>query len=302
MWNKPVYKKLAVSELGTGGHTSGIVPSTETQEYFGTPKQDESHLINIINIEFWFGNKSKDIKTNVNYFSSSTHHHIHLTGNLLPTYKAFGAEVGDIVVFWKSADDPLFFKAELIKSDSERWKDINDGNFSPKAGGFINLNPPGVIKNGLNDVAENEYQVVSDIEESEFTAKDFPAEKRKDRVAMKERFVPIRSKVKGDYVLRLRNYKCQLGDKHETFLTPNGLPYLEKHHLIEMKFYDKFEYSIDDISNIIALCPNCHRKIHYGKKEDVVQMINILWEQQKELLKKANIFIELEELKKNYNC
>jgi hypothetical protein len=301
MWYKPVYKKLAVSELGTGGHTSGIVPATETQEYFGTPRQDESHLINVINIEFWFGNKSKDIKTNVNYFSSSTHHHIHLTGNLLPTYKTFGAEIGDIVVFWKSEEDPLFFKAELIKKDSERWDEIDNGKFLPKAGGSLELTPPGFVKGESEDMVENEYQVASDIE-SEFTIKDFPAEKRKDRVATKERFVPIRSKIKGDYALRLRNYKCQINEEHETFLTPNALPYLEKHHLIEMKFYDKFEYNIDDISNIIALCPICHRKIHYGKKEDVSEMVSLLWEQQKELLRKANIYIDLEKLKENYNC
>lgn len=38
-----------------------------------------------------------------------------------------------------------------------------------------------------------------------------------------------------------------------------GLPYLEVHHIVMLK-----DGGSDTIDNVIALCPNCHRKRHYG--------------------------------------
>ncbi len=140
-WLNPVYKKLAASELGVG-HTSGIVPTKETQDYFGVPQKDESHLMKEIDIDFWCGDQHENIKTKVNYFVSSTHHHIHLTGNLLPAYMRYGAQLGDILVFWKSVSDENRFKAELIKPGSERWDEIETEGDFPKYGGFLKLSPP----------------------------------------------------------------------------------------------------------------------------------------------------------------
>ena len=77
-----VYKILAESEL-SAGHTSGIVPGVEIESYFGVPYKEESHLIKRIKIEFWHENKNTTIETNVNYFHSKTHNHIHLTGKII---------------------------------------------------------------------------------------------------------------------------------------------------------------------------------------------------------------------------
>lgn len=143
-WCDPVYKKLAASELGVG-HTYGIVPTKETQDYFGVSKKEETHLLKEIEIEFWSGLNKENIKTNVMFYVSQTHKgQIHITGNLLPIYMKFGAQLGDILVFWKSAYDENLFKAELIKPGSERWDiiDIEDGEDFPKYGGFLKLYPP----------------------------------------------------------------------------------------------------------------------------------------------------------------
>lgn len=141
-WLDPVYKKLAASELGVG-HTSGIVPTRETQSYFGSSDKEESHLLKEIDIEFWSGDSKEIIKVNVMLYVSATHKsQIHITGNLLPTYMKFGAQPGDIIVFWKSVNDENKFKAELIKTGSERWDLIDiEGDF-PKYGGYLKLPPP----------------------------------------------------------------------------------------------------------------------------------------------------------------
>jgi hypothetical protein len=299
-WDPPIYKRLAASELGAG-HTSGIVPTTDTQGYFGVPKSSESHLISKIVIEFWSGNKSKIITTNVNYFKSDTHDHIHLTGNLLPTYKDFGAEVGDIIVLWKSKNDETYFKGELIKKNTPRWLAIGSG-WVPDAGGSLSLLPPPInsAQDTYGDGESQEYEIPSDIEET-ITKDDFPTTERQGRVLQKERHITIRNKAKGDFVLKQQGYKCQVDEEHTTFTTPNGFPYMEKHHLISMKFYENFENDLDDISNIVSLCPNCHRKIHLGTNIDREKLLEILFKKHETKLRDAGFKISFDELKRCYN-
>lgn len=44
----------------------------------------------------------------------------------------------------------------------------------------------------------------------------------------------------------------------------NGTPYLEVHHVRPLSEQDVTEENLDVLSNVLALCPNCHRKIHFG--------------------------------------
>lgn len=297
-WVKPIYKRLAASELGAG-HTSGIVPTVDTQPYFGTPQKTESHLIKKIFIEFWIGRTSKIITTNVNYFKSDTHDHIHLTGNLLPAYKAGGASVGDVLVFWKSVEDENSFKAELIKSGSVRWAMIRELGF-PVAGGSIELLPPGKDSSLMDaDEETDDYEILSEIEET-LTPADFPTVDRRGRIKQGSRMITIRNKAKGDFVLKQQKYKCQVDPSHESFLTPAGVPYMEKHHLISMKFYEEYAKDLDDISNIVSLCPTCHRQIHLGRKEEVGKILEILHAKQKVELESAGFTVSSEDLKRKY--
>jgi len=58
----------------------------------------------------------------------------------------------------------------------------------------------------------------------------------------------------------LYNNKCQICDF--TFKKDNGENYSETHHVIPLG-----ENGDDDIKNLIVVCPNCHKKLHYAKKE-----------------------------------
>jgi len=49
----------------------------------------------------------------------------------------------------------------------------------------------------------------------------------------------------------------------EGFTTESGAIYLESHHIIPLS-----ESGDDSSSNVIALCPNDHRKCHYGKDKE----------------------------------
>jgi len=50
---------------------------------------------------------------------------------------------------------------------------------------------------------------------------------------------------------------CQLCQQPAPFLDKNNYPYLETHHIIWLS-----EGGDDSILNTVALCPNCHRKMH----------------------------------------
>lgn len=56
------------------------------------------------------------------------------------------------------------------------------------------------------------------------------------------------------------NGVCQLCDNPAPFVKPSGEPYLESHHIKPLS-----EGGSDSIENVIALCPNCHRKMHIIK-------------------------------------
>ena len=53
------------------------------------------------------------------------------------------------------------------------------------------------------------------------------------------------------------------------FNKDNGKKYIEIHHVNPLS-----EGGEDSINNTVALCPNCHRKIHYSKnKEEIKQLL-----------------------------
>lgn len=71
-------------------------------------------------------------------------------------------------------------------------------------------------------------------------------------------------------------------ENHTTFVKENGLNYYEQHHLIQQfngRKNKELKNIIDNDINLINLCPNCHRRIHNGKKEDRENMVIELYNQ-----------------------
>jgi len=63
--------------------------------------------------------------------------------------------------------------------------------------------------------------------------------------------------------------KCQLCGDDAPFRNRDGEPYLETHHVKPLS-----EGGEDSILNTVALCPNCHRKMHVlGKEDDKIHLI-----------------------------
>jgi len=101
---------------------------------------------------------------------------------------------------------------------------------------------------------------------------------------------------------KLANYKCEFDSNHTTFISKSTNNfYVEAHHLIPFSKRNEFDVSIDIVQNLVALCPNCHRKIHLAKDEEKKLLLDTLFENRKENLLTENINIDKKKLYNFYN-
>ena len=115
---------------------------------------------------------------------------------------------------------------------------------------------------------------------------------RRDRIIIKQVFESV-------------NYTCEINSSHQTFISQNfQKPYVEGHHVIPISLQENFSYSLDIHANIIALCPTCHRFLHYGLENEKKKKILKVYDNRKERLQDSRIkigcfeFLELLESRK----
>ena len=96
----------------------------------------------------------------------------------------------------------------------------------------------------------------------------------------------------GDELKKLKNYKCLICEKlrcdTQTFLTPQGLPYIEVHHVIPISTRG---IGVNSLSNLITVCAKHHRQLHYGavKTEILYDRFHFHFEDRIIEIKKINI-------------
>jgi len=78
-----------------------------------------------------------------------------------------------------------------------------------------------------------------------------------------ERFV--RCPLVAAWVRRRARGRCESCDQRAPFEKDDGTPFLEIHHLTRLA--DK---GADKVSNTVAVCPNCHRRLHHGRDREKV--------------------------------
>ncbi len=109
--------------------------------------------------------------------------------------------------------------------------------------------------------------------------------KRNPRVALKR--------------VMLANYTCEIDASHKTFTSAKWqAPFVEAHHLIPMAFQNLFNESLDDVSNIVSLCPNCHRAFHLSIPEEKKRYISKVYDSRKSIQR----LISRNDIYGLYNC
>lgn len=157
-------------------------------------------------------------------------------------------------------------------------------------------------KNKVADAVEDkEYiEAVNKITESDsgtIVLRDKPVAAKK--VQSRNTHVYARDPMVAANALCNADYKCEVCAEHETFLRKsNGKPYTEPHHLVPVRYQPQFDVSLDVENNIVSLCSNCHNRIHYGT--DAIELVYKLYNDRKDILKKAGIEISFSELEQLY--
>jgi len=93
------------------------------------------------------------------------------------------------------------------------------------------------------------------------------------------------------------DYLCSIDNQHNTFIS-KGVNYVEGHHVIPMFQQKNYNFKLDDVDNIVSLCPNCHREIHSA--DDKMQILNKLYQLNISFMQSNNI--GLNDLYKMYQC
>ncbi|WP_440890175.1 DUF6157 family protein [Vibrio sp. WZ-1] len=79
------------------------------------------------------------------------------------------------------------------------------------------------------------------------------------------------------WVLKRAKGRCELCDSEALFKKANGEPYLEVHHVKRLSLGGS-----DTVENCVALCANCHRRLHYS--QDKAEQVQVLYKKVSELV------------------
>lgn len=151
-----------------------------------------------------------------------------------------------------------------------------------------------IFKN--HKISEEDFQ-------NQIQDKNILIDKIVDKPKIVERNIKIlsRNPLTSSNAINRANFQCEIDIEHETFINNNSKKqYIEAHHLIPLKYQSQFDSSLDVEANIVALCPNCHRKLHHGVKKDVYDDIETLFNTRNERLSKCRLDIKLDQLQKMY--
>ncbi|MDE0157184.1 MAG: HNH endonuclease [Gammaproteobacteria bacterium] len=80
-------------------------------------------------------------------------------------------------------------------------------------------------------------------------------QKRKQTITQYARSPLVRA-----WVLERAGDTCELCSHKAPFVKEDGTPFLEIHHITQLS-----QGGPDTLENTVALCPNCHRDLHYGR-------------------------------------
>jgi len=93
------------------------------------------------------------------------------------------------------------------------------------------------------------------------------------------------------------NYLCRVNEAHVAFVS-KGNNYVEGHHVLPMFQQKNYAFELDDVNNVVSLCPNCHREMHSA--DDKTEILTSVYETNKEYMR--NNGVSLDDLRKMYHC
>lgn len=147
------------------------------------------------------------------------------------------------------------YKRILIHSpliNSSTWEKLATSNILDDENVMIRLAP-------TSDLELLEQQV----DAIESFIKEVPKGQRQPNRSQKKADLIERDPIVKAWILQVANGICELCNSNSPFVKDNGKPYLEVHHVKHLALGGS-----DSVSNVTAVCPNCHRALHYSNRRD----------------------------------
>ena len=148
-------------------------------------------------------------------------------------------------------------------------------------------------QNVSHELTEQEISRLSDKELARYTA----VKNVKKEPKTTETVVYYRDPYLKQMVKRIADGKCQYCGEDAPFIDKQGEPYLEAHHVKRLA-----DGGRDTIDNVVAICPNCHRKVHVLNDEVDTIILEGIADQNKRQLERLLGVVEIlgrEHTKKN---
>lgn len=178
--------------------------------------------------------------------------------------------------FWQTK---IFWNTELGKKFNEK---LNDAEYFPlcmfQRSGKNKYNisfVPGVVKKyeeALDDThSADEMEIHA--KQVDIDSLTYIAEQREMKEIQKKEVTTVqvtRDPYIAELAKRRANGICQLCLQQAPFNKLNGDPYLESHHIKWLANGGE-----DSIKNTVALCPNCHRKMHVVGEQKDIELLQI---------------------------
>lgn len=207
------------------------------------------------------------------------------SANKLNTYQArfsnnfclviYGSEDTDDAYVMPYGDVSAFFSKELL-DNRQRWIGnirnniihLSPGSRTMSVSAYYNafdlLEEDEMREKRYVEENKIEYDINNDFDEDNIIKRiNFFNQQYSDTKPYRRHVVSeqiARPSIITDYLKELLEYTCQLC--HERgFMQANGIPYIETHHIIELHKLIAGSYCSD---NIVIVCANCHRKLHYA--------------------------------------
>lgn len=127
----------------------------------------------------------------------------------------------------------------------------------------------------FSDIEKNEQNKIKEVRKHSSTdIKEKAKQAESNNISTKEvkTIYRERNQFIAEHTKERANGICDLCGNEAPFNDKNGRPYLESHHVITLA-----NNGPDAIYNTVAICPNCHRKVHVlNSKEDMKKLEKVI--------------------------
>lgn len=159
------------------------------------------------------------------------------------------------------------YVGEVLLVDNPYQEEQEDGEGQPRKVWVFPVAPrtglvPEVPIEILRDLDEHKAEEARVLSDEEVATRARRSERSK--VGMRSATVQQyqRSPYVAEHAKRRANGACELCKQPAPFADQSGRPYLETHHIIWLA-----RGGADTIENTVALCPNCHKRMHVLDRE-----------------------------------